>query len=100
LNPDLVRWELHRVWVVEGALAPGKRHTMPKRRIYLDEDTWGAILGDAYDAHGSLWHAAVSMPVIVPDGPFVAPYFFWTTFNVLSGGWVTGSGPNYENGRS
>ena len=41
LNPDLVRWELHRVWVVEGALAPGKRHTMPKRRIYLDEDTWG-----------------------------------------------------------
>ncbi len=98
LNPDIVRWELHRVWVVEGALAPGKRHTMPKRRIYLDEDTWGAILADAYDAHGSLWHAAVSMPVIVPDGPFVAPYFFWTTFNVLSGGWVTGSGPNYENG--
>ena len=98
LNPDLVRWELHRVWVVEGALAPGKRHTMPKRRIYLDEDTWGAILADAYDAHGSLWHAAVSIPVIVPDGPFVAPYFFWTTFNVLSGGWVTGSGPNYENG--
>jgi hypothetical protein len=98
LNPDVVRWELHRVWVVEGVLAPGKRHTMPKRRIYLDEDTWGAILADAYDAHGALWHAAVSMPVIVPEGPLVAPYFFWTTFNLLSGGWVTGSGPNYENG--
>ncbi len=25
LNPDLVRWELHRVWVVEATLKPGKR---------------------------------------------------------------------------
>jgi hypothetical protein len=98
LNPDVVRWELHRVWVVEASLVPGKRHTMPKRRFYLDEDTWAAILADHWDAHGALWHASVSMPLIVPEGPFVAPYFFWTTFNLLTGGWVTGSGPNYENG--
>ena len=26
INPDLVRWELHRVWVVEATLKPGKRH--------------------------------------------------------------------------
>ncbi len=30
LNPDHVRWELHRVWVVEASLAPGERHQAPK----------------------------------------------------------------------
>lgn len=32
LNPDTVRWELHRVWVVEAELQPGQRHTSPKSR--------------------------------------------------------------------
>ena len=37
LNPDLVRWELHRVWVVEATLREGKRaplqqaHVLPGR---------------------------------------------------------------------
>ena len=26
LNPDCVRWELHRVWEVKATLKPGKRH--------------------------------------------------------------------------
>jgi hypothetical protein len=30
---DYVRWELHRVWVVEATLAPGKRHVIPRRRF-------------------------------------------------------------------
>ena len=33
LNPDLVRWELHRVWVVEATLKPGKRHIYSKRVV-------------------------------------------------------------------
>jgi hypothetical protein len=37
LNPDLVRWELHRVWVVEATLKDGKRHVYSKRTFYLDE---------------------------------------------------------------
>ncbi|MDQ5897900.1 MAG: hypothetical protein QG612_1986, partial [Pseudomonadota bacterium] len=40
LKSDAMRWELHRVWVVEATLAAGKRHVSPKRRYYLDEDTW------------------------------------------------------------
>ena len=39
LNPDLVRWELHRVWVVEATLKEGKRHVYSKRTFYLDEDS-------------------------------------------------------------
>jgi hypothetical protein len=57
LNPNDVRWELHRVWVVEAELAPGKRHIYSKRRFYLDEDSWAALASDEYDGHGQLYRA-------------------------------------------
>ncbi len=38
LNPDIVRWEQHRVWVVEATLREGKRHIYSKRTFYIDED--------------------------------------------------------------
>jgi hypothetical protein len=71
LNPDHVRWELHRVWVVEATLAPGKHHVMPKRRFYLDEDSWAALLSDGWDAKGQLWHVGMAIPVLVPELPAV-----------------------------
>src|SRR5204862_328594 len=40
VNPDLVRYELRRVWVVEGDLKEGKRHVFAKRVMYFDEDTF------------------------------------------------------------
>ena len=55
LNPDLVRFELHRVWVVEMTLKPDKRHIYQKRRLYIDEDTWAAVAGEFYDAHGRMY---------------------------------------------
>jgi hypothetical protein len=58
LNPDLVRWELHRVWVVEATLKPGKRHIYQKRIFYLDEDSWQALASDEYDARGQLYKSA------------------------------------------
>ncbi|MNY42797.1 hypothetical protein D3C86_1777200 [compost metagenome] len=54
LKPENIRWELHRVWVVEATLKPGKRHVMSKSTYYLDEDTWAAVLGERYDAKGQL----------------------------------------------
>jgi len=71
LNPDQMRWELHRVWVVEATLAPGKRHVMPRRRFYLDEDTWQALLSDGWDAGGQLWHVGQAIPVLAPEQPGV-----------------------------
>lgn len=58
VNPDLVRWELHRVWVVEATLKPGKRHIYHKRTFYLDEDSWTALAADQYDAKGKLYRAS------------------------------------------
>lgn len=66
-NPDKVRWELHRVWVVEATLAPGKRHVVPKRRYYIDEDSWAVMMMDGYDSEGKLWRTSQTMNMIVPD---------------------------------
>jgi hypothetical protein len=37
-NPDYMRYELHRVWVVEATLKEGQRHLYGKRVFYVDED--------------------------------------------------------------
>jgi len=72
LNPDLVRWELHRVWVVEATLREGKRHVYSKRVFYLDEDSWAAVAADEYDARGQLYRTAFAYNAPSYDLP--APY--------------------------
>jgi len=58
INPDYVRYELHRAWVVEGTLKAGVRHIYAKRTLYADEDTWMAMWADNYDSRGQLWRTA------------------------------------------
>lgn len=70
-NPDKLRWELHRVWVIEATVAPGKRHAVPKRRYYFDEDSWIIVLVDGYDAEGKLWRTSQMPPFVVPKIPAV-----------------------------
>jgi hypothetical protein len=53
-NPDVFRWEKHRVWVVEATLKPGKRHAYQRKVFYFDEDTWAILLSDSYDHGGKL----------------------------------------------
>ncbi|MYM34460.1 DUF1329 domain-containing protein [Duganella sp. FT94W] len=69
LNPDYVRWERHRVWVVEATLRAGQRHQAPKSRYYCDEDTWSCVLGDRWDANGQLWKTLWSQTFVAPDLP-------------------------------
>lgn len=63
-NPDLTRWELHRVWVVEATLKPGKRHVEPRRTLYVDEDSWLILAADAYDQAKNLFK--VSYDPVMP----------------------------------
>ena len=72
LDSDMLRYELHRVWVVEATLAEGKRHIYAKRVFYIDEDTWNIMVSDKYDNSGSLWRVAFSYPVVAPDVPTTA----------------------------
>jgi hypothetical protein len=57
-NPEVMRWELHRVWVVESTLKKDKRHIYSKRNFYLDEDSWNIVASDAWDLGGKLYRVA------------------------------------------
>jgi len=69
LNPDFVRWELHRVWVVEATLKEGKRHIYAKRTFYIDEDSWVAVASDQYDARGQLFRSGFVYTMPLYDVP-------------------------------
>ena len=88
LNPDYVRWELHRVWVVQADLKQGKRHAVAKRVFYLDEDAWRAILADGWDGQGQLWRTTISLPIIVMEYPAVTN-FTQALYNLQTGAYGT-----------
>ncbi len=94
LNPDHVRWELHRVWVIESTLKQGKRHQAPKSRYYVDEDTWVAVLGDRWDANGQLWKTLWSHPTVMPDLPATTPPQQFGFNDLLTGAWYMSGAVN------
>lgn len=59
VNPDLMRYELHRVWVVEATLKSGEKHLYGKRTFYLDEDSWSVLIEEAHSVRGDLWRVAL-----------------------------------------
>ncbi len=73
MNPEHLRYELHRVWVVEGTLKPGARHIYSKRVFYIDEDSWSILHGDQYDARGGLWRVREVFGVQFYDAPTFGP---------------------------
>lgn len=85
LNPALVRWELHRVWEVEATLADGKRHVVPKRKYYIDEDSWQIALFDGWDAKGQLWRTNYSLMLLAPDVPAVSSFTMWGGYDLQAG---------------
>ena len=55
ITNDYRRYELHRVWVVEGSVKSGVRHTAPKKVLYMDEDSWVIAVAEDYDGQGKIW---------------------------------------------
>jgi hypothetical protein len=96
VNPDHMRWELHRVWVVDATLRAGQRHQAPKGRYYCDEDTWTCMLADRWDANGQLWKTLWNINFVAPDlpGTVAGPFGF---NDLLSG---TGFVANLYNAKS
>jgi hypothetical protein len=58
LNPEHLRYELHRVWVVEATLREGTRHINPRRTFYIDADSYQIAAIDHYDQRGNLWRVS------------------------------------------
>ncbi|WP_445939704.1 DUF1329 domain-containing protein [Pseudomonas sp.] len=69
VNPELLRYELHRVWVVEAELRKGFSHPYAKRRFYIDEDSWQILAADLYDKSGELSGVQESHPISYYDVP-------------------------------
>jgi len=100
LDPEYIRWEKHRVWVVEAELKPGMRHLYSKRRYYIDEDSWTALANDNYDGRGTLWRVqyAYATPLYDIKSFFAAPY---GAYDLLQGIYNLNAKPipgEYQNG--
>lgn len=74
LLPEVLRYERHRVWVVDARLRDGQRHIHPRRTFYLDEDSYQVLLAEHYDAQGRLWRVSEAHPMVFYEVPMV-----WTT---------------------
>ncbi len=71
INQDLVRYELHRVWVVDATLRDGTRHQFARRTFYLDEDSWSIASVDCYDNRDELWKMQEAYLLTLPFIPTV-----------------------------
>jgi hypothetical protein len=58
INPETVRYEKRRVWVVEGTRKAGARHAYSKRVFYVEEDCWCMVATESYDNANKLWRVA------------------------------------------
>ena len=74
---DVVRWEKHRVWVVEATLKDGISHVYKKRTFYIDEDSWQIHITDLYDNRDELYRVAVAYGLNYYDVPT-----HWSTLDV------------------
>ncbi|HSH27879.1 MAG TPA: DUF1329 domain-containing protein, partial [Wenzhouxiangella sp.] len=73
LNPEHLRYELHRVWVVEANIREGTRHIHPRRTFYIDEDSYQILLIEHYDQRGELWRVSEAHAINYYDQPLVTP---------------------------
>ena len=77
IEPELARYELHRVWKLEAVLKPGAQHIYSRRIFYLDEDSWQIGLAESYDSQGRLWRVNEAHAINLYDVPVL-----WDTLAV------------------
>ncbi len=87
INPDVTRWELHRVWVVDATLHPGRRNVTARRRLYIDEDTWAAVMVDEYDGQGNYWKFCQAFMNCKPNLPGTV-MFSTVVYNIQAGSYL------------
>ncbi len=78
INQDHARYELHRVWVVDGRLKPGTSHIYKRRTFYIDEDSWQIMVADQYDNRDQLWRVSEAHSINYYDVPAL-----WVTLETI-----------------
>ncbi|SEK20760.1 Protein of unknown function [Atopomonas hussainii] len=95
VNPDLLRYEPHRVWHVRATLKAGQRHQYKTRDFYFDEDSYQLLVIDHYDNRDNLWRVAESYTINYYDQPLL-----WTAgdavYDLTNGRYVMGILSNQE----
>ena len=84
VNPRLMRYELHRVWVVEAKLKSGQSHVYGRRVFYLDEDSWSVVAEESYSTRGDLWRVSLHGLIQYYDAPL--PWYRLSIFHDLTAG--------------
>jgi len=74
VNPQHLRYEKHRVWVVDGTTKEGTNHVYARRTFYVDEDSWQIVMVDQYDGRGQIWQFSEAYCINYYDQPL-----FWDT---------------------
>jgi hypothetical protein len=98
INPELARYELHRVWVVDSKLKQGQSHLYSRRTLYVDEDSWQILAVDCYDSRGQLYRVQEGHVINFYDVPAI-----WTVLETvydLSNGRYLALGLDNEESRS
>lgn len=94
LNPDAARYELHRVWVLQGKCRAGQSCAWPHRTLYLDEDSWQVLLAELYDAADQLLAVQEVHTLMAYDQPLLLPAL--ETVYDLAGGRYLARGMNNQ----
>jgi len=87
VNPEHLRYELHRVWVVEATLKDDARHVFKRRSFYLDEDSWQILHADLYDNRDQLWRVQEGHVINYYDWPMIWPTLEVST-DLLAGRYI------------
>jgi hypothetical protein len=90
-NPEHVRWELHRVWVVQAALHPGECNVLARRIFYLDEDTSMVGINDSWDSAGNLTRVEYNVNANFPNLPSTI-YMNTITYTMQTENYVSNNG--------
>ncbi len=95
LNPEYLRYEKHRVWVVDSEVNEGTSHIYKRRTFYVDEDSWTAVLADIYDKRDELWRVQEYHQIVIPWTASVGPSA-GTVFDLQSGRYLAMEMSNEE----
>jgi hypothetical protein len=85
INQDLVRYEPHRVYVVEAKLKAGSRHVYARRIMYMDEDAKVVNAAENYDGRGQLWRVQEIPLVNAYHVPHCGTGAMEVVYDVISG---------------
>jgi hypothetical protein len=95
LNPAVARYELHRVWVVEGKCRSGGPCAYLRRTLYLDEDSWTVLLAELYDREDRLVGFQENHTLMAYDQQLLAPALE-AYYDLLGGRFLLGGMNNQE----